>query len=422
MDQKEKRWTMARKWQATKYPGVRFRVHPTRKHGVQFDRYFSVYYRVEGKRKEEGVGWSSQGMTAQKAAKILADLQEAHTTGHGAQTLDEQRTLEAEKRAEKERQRQEIAEREARENITFKHFFETEYLPAVQGIRKPESIRKIEEHVKNWIGPVIGKKPFHKITPRHLEKIRSNLVEAGRSPRTIQYVMASFRVIWNKARTYGLVFDESPTKKIEMPRVSNTRQRYLKQYEAKALLEAVRAKSEQTYQICLFSLHTGMRFSEITGLQWGHVDLDTSRIHIFNAKGDKDRTVPMTGEVFAVLDGLPKGMNNEYIFPSRVGGRIGKISKSFDLAVAELGLNDNVTDPKLRFSFHCLRHTHASWMIESGSSLYLVQKQLGHSTPVVTQRYSHVGDAQLEEACRAFEALIQKPKAGNKVNRLADRK
>ncbi len=60
---------MAVKWHKTSYPGVRYREHSTRKNGVRKDRYFSIYYRLNGKNKEEGLGWSSQGWSVAKSAE-----------------------------------------------------------------------------------------------------------------------------------------------------------------------------------------------------------------------------------------------------------------------------------------------------------------------------------------------------------------
>lgn len=65
-------------WISTEFEGVRYRQHPTRKHGIAWDRYFSIRYRVHGKRIEEALGWASKGWTAQKAALQLAELQEAY--------------------------------------------------------------------------------------------------------------------------------------------------------------------------------------------------------------------------------------------------------------------------------------------------------------------------------------------------------
>lgn len=403
-----------------KTPGVRYREHSTRKHGVRPDRYFFIRYKLDGKDVEEGLGWSSEGMTEARATKYLSELREAQRTGDGERTLSakrENQKREEEKQAEVARAEQ---ERLQREKLTFRQYFEDEYLPSMRGVRKPESIRKAESHVQHWLGPVIGNTPLLKIKPKHLEKVRSNMAEAGKAARTQQYVMATFRAVWNKARNHGHVFADSPSKAVELPKVSNTRQRYLRPAEADALLDAIKRRSLTTWRLSLLSLHTGLRFGECCNLTWGCVDQEKRLLHVLNAKGDKDRTVNMTQGVYAMFQEMPKGLHNELVFQSRKGGRIYHISKGFDLAVAELGLNNNVTDPKQRFTFHGFRHTHASWMIESGVGLYVVQRQLGHSTPVVTQRYSHVSDEMLQQATQAFESGLGTQKKNGKVTRLAD--
>jgi len=69
---------MAAKWIGTKFKGVRYYEHPTRKHGVKKDRYLAIRYQIDGKRIEEGIGWTSerdpeddQNWTEAKAALIL---------------------------------------------------------------------------------------------------------------------------------------------------------------------------------------------------------------------------------------------------------------------------------------------------------------------------------------------------------------
>lgn len=68
------------------FPGVRFREHPTRKHGVKADRYFTIRHQVGGVRHEEILSWASQRMTAHKALLILAELREAARTARGGKT------------------------------------------------------------------------------------------------------------------------------------------------------------------------------------------------------------------------------------------------------------------------------------------------------------------------------------------------
>ena len=61
----------------TKTPGVRYYEHETRKHGIKFDRYYTIRYKLNGKDKEEALGWASEGWTEQKAAKYLSELKES---------------------------------------------------------------------------------------------------------------------------------------------------------------------------------------------------------------------------------------------------------------------------------------------------------------------------------------------------------
>lgn len=61
---------MASKKIASKTPGVRYKFHLSRRHGINFDKYFSIRYRIDGRLKEEGLGWSSEGWTEKKAAPL----------------------------------------------------------------------------------------------------------------------------------------------------------------------------------------------------------------------------------------------------------------------------------------------------------------------------------------------------------------
>lgn len=418
---------MAGNWIKSKtYPGVRYRLHPSRKHGVGPDKYLTIFFKLDGKMIQESLGWTSKkwtkigpdgrevqcGWTEKRAAALLAELQENQRLGIGPRTLKEKRELE--QRNREHRARVDQAERLELErlSVTLEQFFLSDYLPSIEGACTPETVRKSREHVKNWLAPALGETPLPSITSAHLEKVRQSMLKAGKSARTMEYVFATFRAIWNLAQERDLVVGRNPVKGVKLPKVDNMRQRYLKPHEADTLLDTLHARSPITHHLALISLHTGMRFSEIAGLTWGAVDLERKQLHILRTKGKKARTVHMTGPVHVLLSSLPGGTDGDLVFPSNTGERIGKVSRTFELVVDELGLNNGITDPKGRFTFHCLRHTHASWMIENGVQLYLVQKQLGHSTPVVTQRYAHVSDQQLAEATQAFENGLEKKAAG----------
>jgi integrase len=392
----------ARKWIATRHVGVRYREHPKRKNGINFDRYFAIRYKVNGSLREEGLGWTSEGWTAEKAAIQRAELKKSQKTGEGATSLAEKRDL-AKKKRQKEIAR---AECEAAENISFGSFFLETYWPIAQTSKKPESYRKELEHFNNWIKPVVGTLPFKVISQIQVEKIKRNMQRAKRSPRTIEYVMATFRQIWNLAKEIGLAMVDSPSKKVKLHRPDNERKRYLTDAEADLLLSALKDKSEQVYQISLASLDSGARFSEVARLTWGHVDVDDAIITYADAKkagGTKSRVVPMTSRLKALFQSMPMGRNGELVFSGPGGKQLKKISNTFPKIVESIGLNKEVDDPRMKVCFHSWRHTYASRLVQAGVDLYVVQKLLGHSVSKMTERYSHLSNDTLVAAVRQID-------------------
>ena len=119
------------------------------------------------------------------------------------------------KRKEADRQAQELAEKE---NVTFGDYFENVYFPTFEIGRKKSTTRKGKEHFKNWIEPVIGNTPLKDVKPFAIEKIKKNILGAGKTPRSLQYVFATIRQAWNMAKRDGLVSGDSPTKVSRFPK------------------------------------------------------------------------------------------------------------------------------------------------------------------------------------------------------------
>lgn len=398
---------MGIKWEKTKFPGIRSRKHLTRKHGVQFDRYFAIYYQLDGKRKEEGVGWASKGWTPAKVFSLLNELKANHKTGMGPQTLAEKGKL----KREMDKKEQAEMTRLEKENISFGEFFKDTYWPVAKTSKTTDSYKAERIYFNKWIDPVIGKMTFKDIRPMHIIKVRKNMLEAKKpkSRRTIEYVFAIIRQIWNLARQAGLINTKSPTKEIKKLKFDNKRLRFLSHDEAGALLDELKSRSLQLHNISLLSLHCGLRASEVFNLAWGKVDLDRGIITV-DGKGDKSRPAFMTEGIKAMFESLKKGNPDDLVFPDRKGKKIKRMSYSFTRAVDELGLNDGVTDDRMKVVLHTCRHTFASWLVEDGTNLYTVQKLMGHSTLAQTERYSHLSPDYLQNAVRRFDRKIKKSK------------
>lgn len=402
----------ANKWIGTRFKGVRYYEHPTRKHGVKFDRYLAIRYQKDKKRIEEGIGWTSerdpedgQNWTEAKAALVLERLKGAakHGKKEAPTRIAEQRDRERE-RKEADRQAQELAEKE---NVTFGYYFEKVYFPTFQVGRKKSTTCKAKEHFKNWLGPVIKNKPLKDVKPFDLEKIKKKILDAGRSPRTLQYVMATFRQVWNMARRDGLVVGDTPTRAIKKPKVDNRRVRFLSHKEAETLLNALQKISPLTHDLALLSLHTGLRMGEIAGLKWSHIDTERGIIRVMDAKSGEGRAVFMTAQIRAMLEAMTRREPESFVFTRTDGQALKEMPRIFFEVVAGLKLNEGITDPRQKVVAHTLRHTYASWHVTAGTDIYTLKELLGHSVIAMTERYSHLAPATLQNATRGFERAIE---------------
>lgn len=142
---------------------------------------------------------------------------------------------------------------------------------------------------------------------------------------------------------------------------------------------------------------TGMRLSELINLKWEAVDLINRIIHVrntdtFTTKSKKSRVIPMNEYLYKLLAKRKEHAVCEYVFHKKML-KLDRlyVSKKFKKFVIDAGIN-----PKLKF--HSLRHTCASWLVQSGIDLYTVQKILGHSSVNVTARYAHLQQSQLSDA------------------------
>ena len=385
--------------------GVRYREHPTQKHGAIPDRYYVLAYWWQGKTVTEKIGWSSEGWTPTKCFNLLAELRRNQSTGKGPCTLTEMRQEANQKR---ERAKKE-ADAQAKLDIPFKKFFDNDFMPDAETRWKPETARKAKEHVTNWINPVTGETPLKEIGLQHVQKIRASLAAKKRSPRHQQYVFRTFAMVWDAARDHGLVDGPSPTKSksFRLPKIDNERQRYLSHDEEKKLLDEIKGRSEAVHTMAIISLDTGLRFSEIARLTYSCVDKDNKTLVVLNTKGKKDRNVPMTARLKGILESMAEGKPNELLFPTKEGKKQQQIPSSFVRSLTKMELNKDVENSKMRVSFHTLRHTYASRLVQAGVDLYRVQRLLGHSTPVMTARYSKLADDDLKKAVESMERAAE---------------
>ena len=386
------------KWNSTTSPGVRYREHPTRRNGIKKDQYFSIYYRLDGKRKEEGIGWASEGWTAKKAAEKLAKLSEAHREGTGPQTLKAAR----EKRRMEDEATKALEERMEKDSVTFADFWERTYFPLAKSTKKFKTFEAERFLFEHWILGVIGQKSFKSVSPFDLEKIKAAMLKAGRKPASVKYSFAVIRQVWNLARREGYVQGDCPTVHVKAPKFDNKRIRFLSVEESERLLEELLRRSRSLYDQALLSLYTGMRAGEVFALQWSDIDFERGSLTIRDPKNGETRTAFMVPKVREMLSNRKASASTSWVFIDKKGGQVKEVSGSFMKAVEAVGLNDGRDDSRQKVVFHTLRHTFASWLVATGTPIYAVSKLMGHKSIVMTERYSHFDQSGLKGYVQAF--------------------
>ncbi len=362
--------------------GIRGREHDTRKHGLKPDVYFTLRFYVDGKRKEEGLGWSSEGWTLAKARAELARLKEAKRTGQGETSLGEKRAkAQQEKEAEKNKptiarllaiyqaQKGKYANRPT-DNANFKHF--------------PELHNRLPETIKT-----------HEVA-----KIATTMQEAGKTPQTIKNAIELLRRLVNFGVKQELI--ERPTGlRFELPKTDNMKTEVLTPEQAKALLNALDADPDQNLaSMVRLAMTTGMRRGALFGLQWQ--DLDFQKGHITlrgeEAKSGRTTTIPMTAAARAVLEAI-KPLGSSYLFPSPITGGKRTECRAFLKRIRKAAALPEDFRP-----LHGLRHNYASWLASSGKvDLFTLQRLMTHGSPQMTQRYAHLADEAVKRAASVID-------------------
>ena len=131
---------------------------------------------------------------------------------------------------------------------------------------------------------------------------------------------------------------------------------------------------------------TGMRISEINGLDMNDVDFENQMIRVFG-KGSKERVVPVGKRALDAMEIYRAALreNVEPVFVNKNYARLTSrsIRRILDKLVKECGLNVPVSP-------HTLRHSFATHMLDSGADLRGIQEILGHASLSTTQIYTHV--------------------------------
>ncbi len=264
-----------------------------------------------------------------------------------------------------------------------------EYL-AYQAPRS-RSLRSLASNLR-ILARYLGRSPLSEIGPAQIEAMIGQRLKEGMSRGTCNRQRAGLSGFFTWAISRGYHPGPNPVKGVKQFRESAGRTRYLSEEEAKRLILAAAVHLKK---IIVAALHSGGRLSELLTLRWADVDLERHVI-VFrreNTKSRRERVVPIDPELDATLRSLRPGPPADLVFEYN-GRRMKSLRTAFEHAREKAGVPD--------VHFHDLRHTFASWYIQNGGDPYRLQKYLGHSTMAMTERYTHLSPAFVQDGVRFF--------------------
>jgi integrase len=180
--------------------------------------------------------------------------------------------------------------------------------------------------------------------------------------------------------------------RIRMLKEPRRRVRFLRREEADRLIDALPAHMKP---IVGFALATGCRAGEIFGLEWSRVDLarKVAWLDHGTTKSGEGRGIPLNADAVAALEST-WGQHPRWCF-TFAGKRIYVSSTAWDKAKQRAGIED--------FRFHDLRHTWASWHVQSGTSLPELMELGGWKSYEMVLRYAHLAPEKLSSVASRIE-------------------
>lgn len=276
----------------------------------------------------------------------------------------------------------------------------TEFLedPETNGLRYYDSLSLLLA----WWTSHYGATKVMELNVLQLRDARSTL-KAGRAAGTVNRYLSAMRSAWNWGRAAGLVPQEQAWPSRLMLTEPKGRVRYLSDDELTALKKAAAENSPTMNAAILISVGCGVRQSELRRLRWADVDLDKQRLRVLLTKNDESRSVYLPASAVEALKVLKRApIVGQTVIADETGQPVEKewIEYRWRLIRDAAGLAD--------FRWHDMRHSCASFLAQEGATLLEIGSVLGHRSPSVTARYSHLiqgapvtGHTRLDEKLRS---------------------
>ena len=251
-----------------------------------------------------------------------------------------------------------------------------------------QSHRKNPEDDKKYIRFLhhyLHDKTLDQIDKTLIDKIKAEKIKTGVSLSTVNHLLAFLKAILNKAQKDWEWIDDVPV--IKLYAVKNNSIRWLTDDEQCRLIIEL---PDHLKAMMIFSLATGLRESNVTGLQWSQVDMIRRHawINADQAKSKKPIAVPLNSDACDIIKAqIGKHLTHVFTYDGHPVTRAN--NHAWRKALKRAGIEN--------FRWHDLRHTWASRHIQNGTPLHILKELGGWSDLSMVLRYAHLSSKHLED-------------------------
>jgi integrase len=238
--------------------------------------------------------------------------------------------------------------------------------------------------------------PVHKINEDECKRLVNSVIDAGFCYATADRRLAALSKMLGFAVDKGVI-DKAP--KMPMSGKTGERLRFLTKEEAKQLLDLwLTWDQPELHAFTVFGIHTGARLGDLLGCKWKQFGVGYRTV-IFHsqAKGSNIRTLPMSKVAIAAMETM-RSRHPDSEGPFCHMKKDGHLRTMWDRMQDIMKWDDVV--------IHTLRHTCATWMLESSGNPRKVQQWLGHKRIETTMKYAKLMTGALDGMADAMDEAL----------------
>jgi integrase len=230
-----------------------------------------------------------------------------------------------------------------------------------------------------------------------IDHVTQEKLAQGCKNATVNRTLELLRAVLRKCVNEWEWLDRAPY--VRMLKEPTRRIRFLNAEEARRLIGEL---PPHLADMAIFSLCTGLRAANVTGLEWTQVDEERKLcwVHPDQAKARRAIAVPLNGEALAIVQ-KQKGIHATHVFSVRGKPIVQVSSKAWYGALKRAEIEN--------FRWHDLRHTWASWHVQAGTPLFVLQELGGWESVEMVRRYAHLAADHLAPFADRLSALSVPP-------------